>query len=74
MGEDVTAAGFSVRSTADAIVSGNLRFFGRSLIIDGPINGAVSAFGGSVHLNAPVSGDAWIAAKQMTFGPNASIA
>lgn len=74
VGEDVTAAGFSVRSTADAVVSGNLRFFGRSLIIDGPVSGAISAFGGSVHLNAPVSGDAWIAAEEVTFGPNASIA
>lgn len=74
VGEDVTAAGFSVRSTADAVVSGNLRFFGRSVIIDGPVSGAISAFGGTVHLNAPVSGDAWIAAQEVTFGPQASIA
>lgn len=73
VGEDVTAAGFSVRSTSAATIDGNLRFFGSSLIIDGPVNGAISAFGKSVHLNAPVSGDAWIAARKVTFGPEARI-
>lgn len=73
VGEDATAAGFSVHSTAEAIVSGNLRFFGRSLIIDGPVEGALTAFGGNVHVNAPISGDAWIAAESLTFGPDATI-
>ena len=73
VGEDITAAGFSVRSTVDAVTTGNLRFFGRTLIIDGPVGGALTAFGGNVHLNAPVSGDAWIVAETLTFGPQATI-
>lgn len=73
VGEDITAAGFSVHSTADAVTEGNLRFFGRSLIIDGQVKGALTAFGGNVHLNAPVSGDAWIVAETLTFGPEALI-
>ncbi len=73
VGEDITAAGFSVRSTADAVTQGNLRFFGRSLTVDGPVGGSLTAFGGTVHLNAPVSGDAWIVAETVTFGPEARI-
>ncbi|MCK0097345.1 hypothetical protein MWU60_17335 [Yoonia sp. F2084L] len=73
VGEDITAAGFSVRSTATAPVEGNLRFFGRSLTIEGPIAGALTAFGGTVHLNAAVSGDAWIVAETVTYGPEARI-
>ena len=73
VGEDITAAGFSLRSTADAVTQGNVRLFGRTLTIDGPIAGALTAFGGKVHLNAPVSGDAWIVAETLTFGPEARI-
>ena len=73
VGEDITAAGFSVRSTAAAPVAGNLRFFGRSLTIEGPISGALTAFGGTVYLNAAVSGDAWIVAEKVTYGPTARI-
>ncbi|MEL6837801.1 MAG: hypothetical protein AAFP85_00830 [Pseudomonadota bacterium] len=73
VGEDITAAGFSVRSTADALTEGNLRFFGRSLTIEGPVAGALTAFGATVHLNAPISGDAWIVAETLTFGPEARI-
>lgn len=73
VGQDTTAAGFSVRSTANAITQGNLRFFGRTLTINGPVYGALTAFGGAVHLNAPISGDAWIVAESLTFGPEARI-
>ncbi len=73
VGEDITAAGFSVRSSPDAVTQGNVRFFGRTLTIEGPVAGALSAFGGIVHLNAPVSGDAWIVAETLTFGPEARI-
>ena len=73
VGDDITAAGFSVRSTVDAVTTGNLRFFGRSLIIEGPVEGSLTAFGGNVYLNAPISGDAWIAAETLTFGPQALI-
>ncbi|MFT6944268.1 MAG: hypothetical protein ACJAUW_000840 [Yoonia sp.] len=50
-----------------------MRFFGRSLTIEGPISGALTAFGGTIHLNAPVSGDAWIVAETVTYGPEARI-
>lgn len=73
VGEDITAAGYSVRSSTTATVAGNLRFFGRNLTIEGPITGALTAFGGTVHLNAPVSGDAWIVAETVTYGPEARI-
>ncbi len=73
VGDDITAAGFSVRSTDAAVTQGNVRFFGRTLTIEGPVAGALTAFGGTVHLNAPVSGDAWIAAETLTFGPEARI-
>ena len=73
VGDDITAAGFSVRSTASAVTQGNVRLFGRTLTIEGPVAGALTAFGGTVHLNAPVTGDAWIAAKTLSFGPNARI-
>lgn len=73
VGDDITAAGFSVRSTASAVTQGNVRLFGRTLTIEGPVVGALTAFGGTVHLNAPVSGDAWIAAETLSFGPNARI-
>jgi len=73
VGEDITAAGFSLRSTADAVTQGNVRFFGRTLTIEGPVEGALTAFGGKIHLNAPISGDAWIVAETLTFGPEARI-
>jgi len=73
VGDDITAAGFSVRSTTNAVTQGNVRLFGRTLTIEGPVVGALTAFGGAVHLNAPVSGDAWIAAETLSFGPNARI-
>lgn len=71
--EDITAAGFSVRSSANATTQGNVRMFGRTLTIEGPVAGALTAFGGTVYLNAPVSGDAWIAAENLSFGPDARI-
>ena len=54
--EDITVAGYSARSTADAIVQVNLRFNMHTLTIESQITAALTAFHDTVHLNAPVSG------------------
>ncbi|MEW9920955.1 hypothetical protein AB2B41_15175 [Marimonas sp. MJW-29] len=70
---DLTAAGFSVRTAPSAETAGNVRLFGNTLTIEGPVSGALSAVGMDVILNAPVAGDARLLAKSISFGPDAVI-
>jgi hypothetical protein len=70
---DLTAAGFSVRTAPEATTGGNARLSGAALTIEGPVAGSLSAAGGEVTLNAPVTGDAWIVAETLDFGPAARI-
>jgi hypothetical protein len=70
---DVTASGMSVRTSKTAVVSGNARLAGSTVIIDGPISGGLAAAAAEVILNAPVSGDVLITAEKITFGPDARI-
>ncbi|APX23648.1 MULTISPECIES: hypothetical protein [Salipiger] len=71
--EDLTAAGFSLRTTSEAVVSGNARLAGGVLVLDGPVAGALTASGGEVTLNAAISGDVRLAARTVSFGPEARI-
>ena len=71
--EDATAMGYSVRLGPDARVGRNARFLGRSVIVDGAVNGALSAAGADVTLNAVVAGDVLIMADRVSFGPDARI-
>lgn len=71
---DLTAAGMSLHTSTDAVVSGNARLAGRTVIIDGPILGGLAAAGAEVILNAEVSGDVLVTAENITFGPDARIA
>ncbi len=71
--EDLTAVGFSLRTEKGAETRGNARLFGNSIIIEGPVEGALIATGRDVILNATVIGDARILAQSLTFGPNAQI-
>ena len=71
--EDTTAAGFSVRTEQSSQTSGNLRLLGNTIIVDGPVNGAMSVVGRDVILNAPVLGDVLILAQTLSFGPDAVV-
>jgi hypothetical protein len=70
---DLTASGMSLHTSTDAVVSGNARLAGRTVIIDGPILGALAAAGAEVILNAEISGDVLVTAETITFGPKAKI-
>lgn len=74
VGEDLTASGFTLRTTQTAVTEGNARLMGSSVTIDGPVKGDLSVTASEVVLNAPVGGAALIVAKTITFGPNAKIA
>lgn len=74
VGQDLSAAGFTVRTDATSRVAGNVRLAGATVIVDGPIDGALSISGRDVLLNAPVAGDARILAKTLRFGPEAVVA
>ncbi|GGX66065.1 hypothetical protein GCM10007385_39080 [Tateyamaria omphalii] len=72
-GEDLTSAGFTVRTEASSRVNGNARLAAATIIVDGPIDGALSATGRDVLLNAAIAGDVRIAARTLRFGPEAII-
>ena len=74
VGGDTTVAAGSIRSAGAAETRGNARFFGGTITIDGPVDGALSALGGEVILNARIGGDARLVGESLTFGPDAEIA
>lgn len=71
--KDLTAAGFSVRTEKASVTQGNVRLFGNSVTIEGPIEGALLVTGRDVILNAPIKGDVRILAQTLSFGPYATI-
>lgn len=73
VGEDLTAAGYTLRTAQTAVTEGNARLMGGSVTIDGPVKGDLTVAGSEVVLNAAVGGEVSIAAKTITFGPNAKI-
>jgi hypothetical protein len=70
---DLTASGMSLHTSTDAVVTGNARLAGRTVIIDGPILGGLAAAGAEVILNAEIAGDVLVTAQTITFGPKAKI-
>ena len=73
IGEDLTAAGFNVRVRSGAVVGGNARLLGGSINLDGQVAGSVLAAGGSVRINSVIGGDVRVAARDLSFGPDARI-
>jgi cytoskeletal protein CcmA (bactofilin family) len=73
VGGDVTASGFTIRIASGAEVGGNARLAGGTITIDGPVKGSLAAMGADVILNAVITGDAWITAETISFGPQARI-
>lgn len=73
VGEDLTAAGFSVRTAETSRVDGNARLAGGSVVVEGPVTGALLASGGEVVIDAEIGGDVRIFAGDVSFGPNARI-
>lgn len=73
VGEDLSAAGFTVRTEVMSRVGGNARLAGATVLVDGPIDGALSVTARDVLLNAPVAGDTRIFSKTLRFGPDAVI-
>jgi hypothetical protein len=71
--EDLTAAGFSVRTESTSETKGNVRLFGNTVTIEGPVDGALMVTGNDVILNAPIKGDARILAATLSFGPKAVV-
>ncbi|WP_050929754.1 hypothetical protein [Aestuariivita boseongensis] len=71
--EDLTAAGFSIRTEKTSVTQGNVRLFGNSVTVDGPIEGALMVTARDVILNAPIQGDVRITAGTLTFGPDGKI-
>jgi len=71
--QDLTAAGFSVRTEKASVTQGNVRLFGNSITVEGPIEGALLATGRDVIVNAVIKGDARILAQSLSFGPDAQI-
>lgn len=72
-GSDLTVSGFSVRTHPSSTTAENARLTGASVIVGGPVGGALVATGGDVTLNAAIGGDAYISAARITFGPEASV-
>ncbi|MEX0369168.1 MAG: hypothetical protein AB3N09_00955 [Tateyamaria sp.] len=72
--EDLTAAGFTLRTERGSRVAGNARLAAATVVIDGPVDGALSVTGRDVLLNAPIAGDARIVAQSLRFGPHAVVA
>lgn len=70
---DLTAFGFSLRTEKESVTQGNVRLFGNSVTVNGPIEGALMAAGLDVIVNAPIKGDARIQAQTLSFGPEAQI-
>lgn len=73
VGQDLTAAGLSLRTEREAITQGNVRLFGNSVTIEGPIEGALMVTGRDVIVNAAIAGDVRIMAQTLTFGADAVI-
>ncbi len=73
VGSDLTLTGGTIRTHASSTTGENARISGGSVIIDGPIEGALIASGGEVTLNAPIGGDAFVSAGRIRFGPNARV-
>jgi hypothetical protein len=73
VGEDLTAAGFSVRTARESRVAGNARLAGGTVVIDGPIEGALLASGGEVVIDGAVGGDVRVYTGSLRFGPEARI-
>lgn len=71
--QDLTVMGYSVRVSPDAAVGGNARLLGRVVVIDGPVDGALTAAAGDVTLNSTVQGDVRITTDRLQFGPDARI-
>jgi cytoskeletal protein CcmA (bactofilin family) len=71
--EDLSAAGFSVRSEISSQTTGNARFIGNTVTIEGPVAGALSVTGRDVIVNAEIKGDVRILAQALSFGPDAVI-
>ncbi|MEX0371069.1 MAG: hypothetical protein AB3N09_10585, partial [Tateyamaria sp.] len=64
----------TVRTERGSRVAGNARLAAATVVIDGPVDGALSATGRDVLLNAPIAGDARIVARSLRFGPDAVVA
>ena len=73
VGEDLTAFGMTVRTADTSRVEGNARLAGGSVVVEGPIAGALLASGGEVLVDAEIGGDVRILAGDVTFGPDALI-
>ncbi|MDW3223857.1 MAG: hypothetical protein R8G34_13385 [Paracoccaceae bacterium] len=71
--QDLTAAGFSLRTEKTSLTQGNARLFGNSVIIEGPIKGALMVTARDVIVNAVIEGDARVLARSLSFGPDARI-
>ncbi len=87
VGADLFAAGYDVRVTGavagDAYlmgseihvgaVSGDLRAMGRSLRLMEPLGGTALLRADTVEINTTITGDTWISANTVNFGPRAQI-
>jgi hypothetical protein len=73
VGQDLTAAGFTIRLEPGGMVERNARLAAATISVEAPISGALSASGRDVFLNAPISGDVRIVSKTLRFGPEARI-
>lgn len=87
VGADLFAAGYDVSVTAavagDAYlmgseigvgtVLGDLRAMGRTLRLMGPLGGTALLRADTVEINTTITGDTWISANTLNFGPGAQI-
>jgi hypothetical protein len=73
VGQDLTAMGMSVRTSATSRVEGNARLAGGSVVVEGPVAGALLASGGEVLVDAEIGGDVRLFAGDVSFGPDARI-
>ncbi len=73
VGGDFTASALTLRIGPGSEIAGNARLAAASVIINGPILGALVAAGAEVELNAPVMGDVVLTGDDIRFGPDARI-
>lgn len=71
--QDLTVMGMNLRTSSKGSVAGNARLLGGTVVIDGPVTGALTVTAGELTLNAAVTGDVLMLAETVHFGPEARI-
>jgi cytoskeletal protein CcmA (bactofilin family) len=70
---DMVVAGGDIKTTQNAVVSGDAIINGGKINVEGPVKGKLIINGGEVTINAPISGNVTAEAGKLKLGPHAAI-